>query len=167
MVVPLAYLLSQHDYRGALMVLFVAGLTDALDGYLARRFNWLSQFGSIADPLADKILLVTSYVLLGEAGHIEPVVVYTVLGRDVFIVFGCLIYVLIMKTLHGQPTMVGKLFSGLAVFFGLLVLLDLTYLPINPSITVALGWLLVVLSVISALQYFMMAYRHIVTGVSK
>ncbi|MBV1909115.1 MAG: CDP-alcohol phosphatidyltransferase family protein, partial [Kangiellaceae bacterium] len=64
LLVPLAFYLSKADYRVSLVIFFIAGLSDALDGFLAKSFNWVSRFGSILDPIADKALLVLTMGLL-------------------------------------------------------------------------------------------------------
>ena len=65
LTLPIAWLLLSERFAAALWLFAVAGASDALDGFLARRFGWVSRVGSVLDPLADKLLLVTSYVCLG------------------------------------------------------------------------------------------------------
>src|SRR5580765_6764447 len=70
MVVPLAWLILDGHYRGALLVAASAGATDALDGLLAKRYGWQSWLGGVLDPLADKLLLIACFVSLDLAGAI-------------------------------------------------------------------------------------------------
>ena len=68
LVVPVAWALLQQQYVIALVLFFVAGVSDGLDGFLAKQFNWTSRLGAILDPLADKALLVTCYAALAWVG---------------------------------------------------------------------------------------------------
>ena len=73
------------DFRLALMLVFIAGTTDAVDGYLARHFNWTTRVGAYLDPIADKLLLVSVYVMLAVDDVVPTWLVGLVLGRDVLI----------------------------------------------------------------------------------
>jgi len=92
LVVPLALCLLSKNYTVALGVFLLAGFSDALDGYLARRFNWSSRLGALLDPLGDKLLMVTTYLLLGLQAVIPMWLVLAVILRDVIIVSGGLLY---------------------------------------------------------------------------
>lgn len=70
LVPPVVILLLQERFTAALIVFGVAGFSDGLDGFLAKRYDWRSRLGSILDPLADKLLLVSSFVTLGWLGLI-------------------------------------------------------------------------------------------------
>jgi cardiolipin synthase len=80
-----AYCILHQDYRLALGLLVAAGITDGLDGYLARRLQAGSRFGALADPIADKILLVTVFISLGLAGLVPRWLLVIVVGRDALI----------------------------------------------------------------------------------
>jgi cardiolipin synthase len=73
------------NFRLALTLVFVAGGTDAVDGYLARHFNWTTRLGAYLDPIADKLLLVSVYVMLAVDRAVPVWLVWLVLGRDVLI----------------------------------------------------------------------------------
>lgn len=81
----LFWLLRTHSFRTALVVMFLAGLTDAFDGYLARRLNVSSRTGEVLDPIADKVLLTAAFLGLWLAGSIPGWLTAMVLGRDVLI----------------------------------------------------------------------------------
>jgi cardiolipin synthase len=83
LVPPLVLLLLNHQYGAALIVFGVAGFSDALDGFLAKRYGWSSRMGALMDPLADKLLLVSSFVTLGWLGWIPLWLVALVILRDV------------------------------------------------------------------------------------
>jgi cardiolipin synthase len=78
-------LLWQHNYRNALVLFAIAGVTDGLDGFFARRFGAGSRFGAHLDPVADKILLSGTILVLALTGAIEGWVAVMVIGRDVLI----------------------------------------------------------------------------------
>jgi len=84
----LAWLLVRKWMTAAFCIFFVAGLTDALDGLLARVLEQKSRLGSYIDPFADKFLLITSFLLLWKIGEIPSWLVVITVGRDVFIVGG-------------------------------------------------------------------------------
>lgn len=106
-VVGRAILVS--EFRQAALLIFIAGATDALDGFLARRFHWSSDLGAYLDPLADKALLVTSYVALGLAGAIPVWLVWLVLGRDLVILLMVALAFLLTGIRKFPPTIWGKL----------------------------------------------------------
>ncbi len=81
----IAWYLARNDPRGAFPILFFAGFSDGLDGYLARRFGWGSKTGAYLDPIADKLLLVTLWIGLGLAGRAPWWMVGLALGRDALI----------------------------------------------------------------------------------
>ena len=84
----LAWLLLRKSMTAAFFVFFIAGLTDALDGLLARVLDQKSRLGSYIDPVADKLLLVTAFVLLWKIGEIPFWLVLIIVGRDLFILCG-------------------------------------------------------------------------------
>ena len=103
-------LLSSGLYLNALIVFIVSGLTDFLDGALARMTNQQTPLGSYLDPVADKLLLMSSFVMLGLMGAIPPWVGVLVVSRDIIILFGYgLLYFLVQERLKVQPSLIGKL----------------------------------------------------------
>ncbi|MGD1976783.1 MAG: CDP-alcohol phosphatidyltransferase family protein, partial [Gammaproteobacteria bacterium] len=88
LVAPVVWLLLAGEYAWVLVVFFLAGFTDGLDGFLAKRFDWRSRLGGILDPLADKLLLVTSFLTLGYIGLAPVWLLIMVVARDVIIVSG-------------------------------------------------------------------------------
>ena len=86
-LVPLiVWLIITHQIQAAFLVFLLAGLSDAADGYLAKRYGWDSELGAYLDPIADKALLVSIYVTLGLAGHLPVWLVIAVVSRDILIV---------------------------------------------------------------------------------
>lgn len=124
-VIPLVLLLLHGHYRLALLVMLLAGLSDALDGFLAKRFGWTSRLGSILDPLADKLLLVVSYLCLGWLGLLPLWLVTVVLLRDVIIIGGALAYHLRFGRYDMAPSLVSKLNTFLQILLVLTVMYSL------------------------------------------
>ena len=86
-LVPLVvWLIITHEMQAAFLLFLLAGLSDAADGYLAKRYGWNSELGAYLDPIADKALLVSIYVTLGFAGHLPVWLVIAVVSRDILIV---------------------------------------------------------------------------------
>ena len=92
LVVPLAYFLWHQNYLIALLLFLVGGLSDGLDGFLARRYKWETELGVMLDPMGDKLMMLTAYLLLGWHTLLPWWLVSLVLARDLIIVVGSLLY---------------------------------------------------------------------------
>lgn len=108
LVAPLVALLLQAHFEAALWIAVVAGASDALDGFLARQFDWRSRLGSLLDPLADKLLLVAAYFTLAQIGQVSWALASVVVARDVVIVLGALAYHGIVGEFEAHPTLWSK-----------------------------------------------------------
>jgi cardiolipin synthase len=109
LVPPVVLLLLNRQYVGALLVFVLAGFSDALDGYLAKRYHWTSRLGALLDPLADKLMLVSGFVALAWLGLIPLWLVGLVILRDVVIVAGAIVYHMRIEKLEAAPSVVSKL----------------------------------------------------------
>jgi len=109
LVPPVVLLLLNGRFAAALIVFGVAGVSDAVDGFLAKRYHWTSQLGALMDPLADKLLLICSFVTLGWLGWIPYWLVALVILRDLVIVAGALTYHYCIEHLTASPSLVSKL----------------------------------------------------------
>ncbi|MBI3777121.1 MAG: CDP-alcohol phosphatidyltransferase family protein [Gammaproteobacteria bacterium] len=123
LVVPLAWSLLQHNFDIALLLVFVAGASDALDGFLAKHYGWTSQLGSVLDPLADKLLLVVTFLSLGYLALVPAWLVVAVLARDIIIVTGGVAYYVSIGQFDMAPTLVSKLntLMQLVLVFGIVL----------------------------------------------
>lgn len=107
--VPLLILVLRNDrYLDALWVFLLAGLSDGLDGYIAKRFHFVSPLGAILDPTADKILLVSAYVMLALQNLVPFWLVLVVTFRDLLIVGGYLVYTSLYGPVQMRPSVVSK-----------------------------------------------------------
>ena len=96
-------------FGAALIVFGIAGFSDALDGYLAKRYNWTSRLGSLLDPLADKLLLLSAFITLAWLHWIPLWLVSLVILRDLVIVSGAIVYHMRIEQLDAAPSLVSKL----------------------------------------------------------
>ncbi len=97
------------DSPWAFRIFFIAGWSDIIDGYLARRFKWQSKLGGYLDPIADKLMMTSLYIALTMRGVFPPWLTYIVLGRDIAIALGGLILMQFTKLRDFPPTWPGKL----------------------------------------------------------
>ncbi|MDH4134287.1 MAG: CDP-alcohol phosphatidyltransferase family protein [Gammaproteobacteria bacterium] len=109
LVPVLILLLRDQNYAAALLVFLIAGLSDALDGFLAKRLGVQSRLGAILDPAADKLLLVSAYVMLTILGHIPFWLMLTVAFRDILIVGGYIVYTTHVGPVKMRPSILSKL----------------------------------------------------------
>lgn len=154
-------LLASRLYLDALAVFILGAVTDALDGAVARSMNQSTSLGAYLDPAADKLLVISSFVMLGMIGGIPSWLVVLVVSRDIIILFGySILYFLVGDRPRVQPTLIGKM----STFFQLLtvgVVLALLYNPkaFHPAVDEALVLVTSLTSVVSGLQYI---YRGLV-----
>ena len=155
LLVPLLALrVFQHDYEAALCIAFIAAITDALDGLLARRFGWQSRLGGILDPLADKLMLLVSFVVLTMVGAIPLWLTALVVCRDLVIVSGAVAYHYWVGPFDASPSMMSKITTVLQILLVLLILLRLAQAwPAPDALELALIVATALLSVASGLHY--------------
>ncbi len=108
MAPALVLLLNEQHYIGAFLVFIIAGISDGLDGFIAKRFGYVSQVGAVLDPLADKLLLISAYVMLTVLGHIPLWLMVTVAFRDLLIIGGYLMYVSMYGPVQMRPSYLSK-----------------------------------------------------------
>jgi cardiolipin synthase len=144
--------LIQGQYRRALLVFLLAGVSDLADGLIARVWQQRSRLGSYLDPLADKILMAASFVTLSIYQQIPPWLTVVVLSRDVVLGLGVLIFRLADIPLIVRPSLAGKWTTTLQVTTVGLVLLNKIW-PISPLVLLAFFWFTGILTAISGIQY--------------
>lgn len=132
------YLILQSAYGAAFWLFVAAGLSDAVDGYIAKRFNQMSQLGSFLDPIADKFLLVGVYITLGHAGHLPSWLVILVVSRDVLIVGAVLLLLVLGGETRMRPHVASKFNTACQIALAAAVLAQL---GIGLDLGGAGGWL--------------------------
>lgn len=158
LVVPTAWLLWEARYVEALVLTTVAGASDAVDGWLARRYDAVSQFGAALDPMADKLLVAAIFVIFALQGHLPVWLTALVLGRDVVILSGAGAYRLLFGRIEFAPTYLSKANTAAQIATALLALVWLcAFGPVSDAVGMALDpwgfYLLAVLAVGSGLDY--------------
>lgn len=168
MIPPAMFELVRGNHVSALVILAVAGATDGLDGYLARRFGWDSRLGAILDPLADKFLMMASYLTLGYLSHIPLWLAVLVVGRDLIIMAGAAAYYRIFGQLDIEPTMLSKLNTLLQVALLVVVVAALAGLGLPDWVRAAFVLMVAVFTPLSGLHYVWSwswkAYRRVHGG---
>jgi len=128
LLVPfIVWAIASSQMEIAFAVFIVAGISDAVDGFLAKRFDMTSELGALLDPLADKALLVSIYMALGIGGAIPRWLVILVVSRDIMIVTAVIVSWLFDKPVAMKPLMVSKLNTGAQVAFAALILASLSF----------------------------------------
>lgn len=117
------WLILEHRLAPALGISLVAGVSDWLDGYLARRFASTSQLGIYLDPGADKALLITAFVCLGLIGQIPAWLVILVIGRDLVILLGVFLLWTLRNRTDFKPVWSGKISTAFQILTVLAILL--------------------------------------------
>ena len=153
LAVPLAVLLIDKSYVAALLVLVIAGVSDGLDGFLAKTFDWRTRLGGLLDPAADKLLLVTAFCSLTYAGLTPLELTAVVIGRDVVIVAGAVTYQLLIAPVQGEPAAISKLNTACQLGFVFFTITNAAFgLPPRISLLV-LSAAVVFTSLVSGLTY--------------
>ncbi|MFQ5610366.1 MAG: CDP-alcohol phosphatidyltransferase family protein [Woeseiaceae bacterium] len=122
LVVPVLWLILDDEFAWALLLFWIAGFSDGIDGYLATRFNWQTRLGALLDPIADKLLVAGMFITLTYTGHIPVWLATAVIFRDVVIIGGAVTYNYLIRPVPGEPTRVSKLNTVLELLLLLFVL---------------------------------------------
>ena len=132
----------------ALGIFIIASATDALDGYVARKYNMITDFGKLMDPLADKILVSSALIILIELGNISSWVVSIVIARE-FIISGIRL-IATEKNIIIAASPLGKLKTVSQMLSVILMLLSVKAISLITDLSI---WLMCILSVVSLLDY--------------
>ena len=156
---------------GAMWIAFVlflgAGLSDAVDGYLAKRFHMTTELGAYLDPLADKALIVSIYITLGIYGLIPGWLVILVVSRDIMIVGAVMLSWLVGTPVKVKPLLVSKLNTAAQIVFACVVLGTLGFAYPLPKVSLVLMALVAALTLLSVAAYVAEWVRHMNTTAVK
>jgi cardiolipin synthase len=153
LVPPVVYLVWIDQVGWALLLFAVAGASDGLDGFLAKQYGWTSRLGGILDPLADKALLVSCFVVLGLKGLVPMWLVIAAIVRDLVIVGGALAYNYRVEALDASPLPISKLNTLVQILVVVLVLASAATLPVPGWLIAAAIWSCLATILISGVQY--------------
>ena len=124
LAIPISISIYQgYDLQGLFLFVF-AGLSDGLDGFLARKFKWESKFGELLDPLADKCLILSTLIALAFANKLPIWLVSTLLARDAIVAMGAMLYMMLFEGHHTLSNRWGKHYTGWIIAMLIIVLLQ-------------------------------------------
>lgn len=163
LVWPIVAALRGANYDVAAALFTLAGVSDALDGYLAKRFNWTSELGKFLDPLADKLLLVVVFVSAAWLGLVPRWLTASVVARDVLIGLGALVFRMGFGPLEGRPTLLSKLNTLMQLAYLFFVMVHAAVGLPGLGALFALAVLTAATTVLSGCDYVVMFTRRALT----
>ena len=151
LLVPVVvWAIASREMQIAFLLFLIAGVSDAIDGFLAKRFGMSSELGAYLDPLADKALIVSIYVSLGIAGALPIFLVILVVSRDIMIISAFLLSWLVDKPMPVRPLLVSKANTVAQICLAALVLAEQAFsfdAAMAAKLTMALVAVLTLLSI--------------------
>jgi cardiolipin synthase len=153
LVWPIVAALLAGRYSTALVLIMVAGLSDGLDGFLAKRFDWRSRVGGLLDPLADKLLLVSAFVALSLTGLVPLWLTALVILRDLVIVTGGILFQVFIAPVQPEPSVASKLNTFAQLLFVVGVVASRGFGLPPAWFLIACGAAVMVTSTVSGLDY--------------
>ena len=161
LLVPLlVWLIIDQKMFAAFLLFMAAGISDAADGYLAKRYGWHTELGAYLDPIADKALLVTIYVTLGLAGHLPVWLVLAVVSRDILIVGAVMLAWMMSRPVIVKPLLISKTNTFAQILLAGVVLAKLGLGLSLDTLVWVLIWVTGTLTILSACAYFWQWLRH-------
>jgi cardiolipin synthase (CMP-forming) len=160
-LVPIVvWAITSGEMQAAFFLFLTAGISDAVDGFLAKRFHMASELGALIDPLADKALIVSIYVALGIAAALPISLVILVVSRDIMIIAGFMLSWLVGKPMPVRPLPVSKLNTAAQILLATLVLAEQGFgFEASLAVKVMTG-LVAVLTLLSVAFYLAEWLRH-------
>lgn len=153
LILPIVVGLLSHHEQLSFWLFVIAGITDAVDGYLARRFHWISRFGAMVDPLADKLLMVSTVLTLSYLKLFPLWLLIVIISRELVIVTGAFLYHFLIGVYEFSPTLLSKWNTGLQIILVITIMADLSYTFIPPLLMKGLMVLVLMTSGLSLAQY--------------
>jgi cardiolipin synthase len=150
---PVAAALHGGQYALALALFVLAAASDGLDGYLAKRFNWVSELGKILDPAADKLLLMTVFIESTWLALVPWWVTAAAVARDVLIALGALVYRFWFGPLRGRPTIISKINTAAQLLYLTAVMMGAAAAFPPYGVRRALALIVLATTVLSGLNY--------------
>lgn len=158
LVFPIIYLLLNHQYQQTLVLFVIAGVSDGVDGFLAKHYGWQTWLGGVLDPLADKFLLVSCFIALAWVGLLSWWLVALVMVRDVVIIAGATYYYFRVDRIDAQPTFLSK-FNTVSQI-GLVIVVILSEIVSMPSWLVTTMIVFVALTTVSSGLDYVVAWSR-------
>lgn len=161
------WLLVNGNSRIAFFVFVCAGISDAVDGYLAKRFNWTTELGAYLDPLADKLLIVSIYIALGVSKELPLWLVIAVVSRDILILLAVLLSWLMDHPVRIKPLVVSKINTAAQLVLASTVLADGGFSLGLDTTRHVLVWITGALTILSLVAYLQAWLLHMTGYESK
>ena len=156
LIAPFLVCLSHHQFVAAFYIFVIAGVTDALDGWLARWFGCQSTFGTFVDPMADKLLITASFIGLAVLHVLPWWLVILVFARDLTISVGVIAwYLIIPQKPNLKPTNLSKVNTVMQLIVVMLGLFEQAFGVISPWLSQTCLWLTMVTTLASFIDYVM------------
>ena len=149
---PIAYVLWNQHYLSASLLFLLGGLSDGLDGFIARRYQWETELGVILDPMGDKLMMLTAYLLLGWHNLLPWWLVCLVILRDLILVIGTLLYRQFIGQAKLKPLFISKLNTVAQIVLVLIIMLA-QVINISTFFSDSIMWLVVVTTLLSGYAY--------------
>lgn len=163
--VPVVFwLLVNNETALAFFVFVAAGISDAVDGYLAKRYNWQTELGAYLDPLADKLLIVSIFVAMGASKQLPSWLVIAVVSRDLMIVTAVLLSWLLGNPVRIKPFIVSKANTTAQLMLASLVLADEAFKLGLADLREVMVWITGTLTILSLGAYLVVWLRHMKGG---
>ena len=153
LAIPLCWMILQQDFEAVLWIAVAAGVSDGLDGWLARSLDATSRYGAIVDPLADKVMLSGAYPSMAAVGLIPWWLALLVIGRDVVIVVGALAFHGLYGRYEMAPTGLGKFSTFLQIVLALVLLAGQVYPVLQHPVVTVLLFVIAGVTALSGVHY--------------
>ncbi len=148
----IVYMVLSEQAWLALALMVLAGITDMLDGAIARYFNLRTTVGAYLDPMADKIMLISLFVTLFMVEQVPLFVFLAIIFRDLIIVLGAITYEIVTRRLTMQPSFISKATTFIQIVYVVLLLLNMAMVIPDTLLQIAM-WLTFILTCASGLHY--------------
>lgn len=149
---PISYALWHQQYFLALLLFIIGGLSDGVDGFIARRYHWESRLGVILDPMGDKLMMLASYLLLGWQNLLPWWLVSLVILRDLIIVSGSFLYRKFIGNEKLQPLLISKFNTACQIILVIVIILS-QLINVSSFISETILYLVVVTTILSGYAY--------------
>ncbi len=153
LVLPILIMMLNRRFDLALLLFAIAGASDGLDGFLAKRYQWQSELGGWLDPIADKILLVTSFLVLASIGLLPIWLMVSVIVRDLIIVTGGIIYFTHIEQVNADPSLISKLNTVTQITLVLIVMFSEGFFILPSWLIENMIWAVLATTVLSGVHY--------------
>lgn len=164
LTIPIIYLLWVESYSFAFFLIFIAALSDGLDGFLARHYSWQSELGALLDPIADKILLVSLVIIFTAKGELPNWLMLIIVSRDVIIFVGALVYRWVTGAIKMQPLLISKVNTLLQISLVLLVAMKVADFWVSLPLLNAMIQVVALSTLLSGLSYVVLWTKYALQG---